>query len=81
MTQVHGAGNWRLYVVTAPGKALDWPRHDWPASHRSIPTVGERDKALKKMGFRRVGGYWDWDEYEDGNGRARVFASIEVIPE
>lgn len=81
MTQRPRTGNWHLYVCATPGQAADWPRHDWPVSHRSIPTVGERDKALAKLGFRRAAGVWDWDEYENGAGRVRLFASVEVLPE
>lgn len=81
MVQLHKAGNWHLYVCTVPGRAAEWPRHDWPVSHRSIPTVGERDKALKGLGFRRTADVWDWQEHESANHRVKLFASVEVIPE
>lgn len=79
MMQQHKVGNWHLYVCTVPGQAAEWPRHDWPASHRSIPTAGERDKALAVLGFRRTAEFWSWDEFETGSHRVRLFASIEVI--
>jgi hypothetical protein len=74
-------GNWRLYVCTPPGKAAEWPRHDWPVSRRTIPTSGERDKILAKLGWRRSEDRWLWDEYETGSHRVMLFASVEVIPE
>ncbi|MGW6789981.1 DUF6303 family protein [Streptomyces chartreusis] len=81
MSQHQGVGNWHLYVCTTPGVVADWPRHDWPVSHRSIPTVGERDKALKKLGYQRTAELWEWQEYESDSGRVKLFASIEVSPE
>lgn len=83
MTRRPDTGNWRLYVATAPGRVADWPEYDWPASHYSLPTMGERDKALKRLGYRRPPGNtaWDWQETESANHRVQLFASIEVTPD
>lgn len=74
-------GNWHLYVAITPGRVAEWPRYDWPKSRRSIPTVGERDKVLKSLGFRRDAGVWDWQEHESGSRRVELFASVDVAPE
>ncbi|MFJ4828472.1 DUF6303 family protein [Streptomyces sp. NPDC088747] len=72
---------WCLYVAVAPGRAAEWPRYVWPKGHRNTPTVGERDRALARLGFRRGAEFWDWRERELSNHRVDLFAAIEVLPE
>jgi hypothetical protein len=74
---------WCLYVCIIPGRVAEWPEHFWPASHRGIPTIGQRDRALKKLGYRRASDTapWDWQETEGKGGSVKLFASIEVLPE
>lgn len=72
---------WCLYVCIIPGRVAEWPEHYWPASHRGIPSIGQRGRVLKKLGYRRTLGAepWDWQETEGRGGRVKLFASTEVI--
>lgn len=72
---------WCLYVCIVPGRVSQWPEHCWPASHRGIPTTSQRDRVLKKLGYRRTSeaAPWDWQETEGPGGRVKLFASTEVI--
>ncbi|MFF0183486.1 DUF6303 family protein [Streptomyces sp. NPDC005244] len=74
---------WCLYVCIIPGRVSQWPEYFWPASQRAIPTTAQRDRVLRKLGYRRPSDFasWDWQETEGTGGRVRVFASIEVHPD
>lgn len=74
---------WCLYVAVIPGRVSQWPEYFWPVSQRGIPTTAQRNRVLRKLGYRRTSDIepWDWQETEGAAGRVRVFASTEVHPD
>ncbi|MEU6282099.1 DUF6303 family protein [Streptomyces sp. NPDC047028] len=53
-------GRWRLYVVLL-GTTERWPEFSF--GRRSVPTLAERSRALKRLGFEPVeDGEWSWSE-------------------
>ena len=68
---------WELYIPTQGVPVGDWPTYAF-APGRQLPLYSERDRALRKLGYRRTDPdkAWDWLEHGD----RRFLASAEVAP-
>lgn len=71
-------GQWQLFIPTGGVAVGEWPTYAFPVG-KQLPLTSERDRALKRLGYKRVdpGKVWDWLEHGNAGRPSATTAVVE----